>query len=121
MQKGTQKMKRSILLTVRKGSKNAQRVGSKVLRSLVKNVKIASMKINLKKINKYISNYVYIKSGKLPNYFQQRCYVKSFRKNSKSSDVTAMSYCWFVRQRFRKSASTDRSTFSMAWFPDAFC
>jgi len=73
------------------------------------------------KNNKYISNHVYIKYSKLPKYFKQRCYVKSFCKKSKSSDVTAVSYCWFVRQRFGKSASTDRSTFSMAWFPDAFC
>jgi len=64
---------------------------------------------------------VYIKCSKSPKYFKQRCYVKSFCKNSKSSDVTAVSYCWFVRQRFGKSASTDRSTFSMTWFPDAFC
>ena len=73
------------------------------------------------KNNKYVSNHVYMKSSKLPKYFKQRCYVKSFCKNSKSSDVTAVAYCWFVRQRFVKSASTDRNTFSMARFPDAFC
>ena len=49
------------------------------------------------KNNKYISNLVYIKCSKFPKYFNQRCYVKSFCKNSKSSDVAAVSYCWFVR------------------------
>jgi len=38
-------MKRSILQIICKGSKNIQRLGSKVLRSLEKNVKIVSIKI----------------------------------------------------------------------------
>ena len=38
-------MKRSILQIICKGSKNIQRMGSKVLRRLVKYVKIVSMKI----------------------------------------------------------------------------
>jgi len=47
-------MKRSLLQMICKGSKNMQRVGSKVLRRLVKNVKIVS--INILKNNIYISN-----------------------------------------------------------------
>ena len=73
------------------------------------------------KNNKYISNLVYIKCSKFPKYFEQRCYGKSFCKNLKSSDVTAVSYCWFMRQRFVKSASTDRGTPSMVCCHDACC
>jgi len=62
-----------------------------------------------------------MKCRKFPKYFKQRCYVKSFCKNSKSSDVTAVSYCWFVRLRFVKSASTDQGTPSMACCHDACC
>jgi len=64
---------------------------------------------------------VYIKCSGLPKYFKHGCYVKSFCKNSKSRDVTAVSYCWFVRQRFGRNASTDRGTPSMACCHDACC
>jgi len=45
MQKGTYRMKRSILQIICKGCKNIQRMRSKALRSLVGNVKIVSIKI----------------------------------------------------------------------------
>ena len=73
---------------------------------------VLSKNVKVKKIE-YISNHVYKNVAIYQNVFKQRWYITSFCKNSRSSDVTAVYCCLFVRQRFVKYASFDRGTLSM--------